>query len=961
MRFRLVHLSGSLAGRVREVDAAETVLGQDPQAAEVVFGPEDRLVSRRHASLKEEDGLLILRDLDSTHGTFLDGHDIEEAELRHGDVFELGRGGPRVRLEIGETGTLQMPHAPEATPSPADAPLPPAPPRPGPDSRIRLTFLSGTREGSSLELGGAVLRIGRGAGAAVWTPNDPMVSAQHAKVVRLEDAYVVIDLESTNGTWLNGRRTDRAPLRDGDVLRLGTGGPELRVQVLAAERAAGRLAATVVIPHFAELARRTGQGVLLREVVLDGPSLTVGRAGDVGLLLDSPIVSRQHARFTVAEGGLEVQDLDSSNGTYVSGRRADDRTPVAAGDRVVIGPFELLVVAPASATGPLGTPQRREGALRLHLLDTRSRVRLDALGLSVAAGGRTILDDVSLSLPAGSFTAIIGPSGAGKSTLLSALNGARPADRGRVLLNGADLYRSFERLKSVLGYVPQEDIVHRELTVAQSLGYTARLRLPPDTTAAERRKRVADVLATLELTDHAQAPIHRLSGGQRKRVSIAAELLTEPSVLFLDEPTSGLDPGLEESLMLLLRELSYKGKTVVLVTHTLDNIQLCDAVVLLVDGRLAFFGPSGDARAHFAIDHMPALYGRLKEKAPEQWRAAFAGTEAHRQRIAEPLQAVAAEPFAGAPAAPSPGAGALRQLGVLTARYLATLLRDGRNLGLLLAQAPLVAGLIGLSLLYGPSDVAYSKPKNTILFLLALVAVWFGCSNAVRELVKERALYVRERMVNLRVLPYVLSKVVVLGTVALGPRPPGPGGHVAGRPHGDPDGAGRVGARGHPGPRDDAAAAPPDPAGPLHEPGRPDGHEGPRGAGGPRHARVVGVRPAAAGGPGAARAAGRRHPGGAARGRRAHPHDPPAVRADAPGGVSAVPVPRGGGDHVGGVPPRPPGRGAAARPWILAPRDRGCPRAHGLRGRAPRPHERAPAPRALTGVRPVTRAGGAPR
>jgi ABC-type multidrug transport system ATPase subunit len=428
-----------------------------------------------------------------------------------------------------------------------------------------------------------------------------------------------------------------------------------------------------------------------------------------------------------------------------------------AGQRAVIGPFELVVVGPPAPGDPW----------RLQVIDTRNRVRLDARELSVAAAGRTILDGVSLSLPAGSFTAIIGPSGAGKSTLLSALNGARPADQGQVLLNGADLYRSFERLKSVVGYVPQDDIVHRELSVVQSLDYTARLRLPRETSAADRRKRVADVIATLELTDHAATAIHRLSGGQRKRVSIAAELLTEPNVLFLDEPTSGLDPGLQESLMLLLRELSYKGKTVVLVTHTLDNIQLCDAVVLLVDGRLAFFGTPAEALTHFAIEHMPALYARLKEMSPEQWQKAFASGEGYKERVEARLLAVTADPPPHPAPGPAPGASPLRQLRVLTARYLAALMRDGRNLGLLVAQAPLVAGLIGLSLLYGPADLGYSKPKNTILFLLALVAVWFGCSNAVRELVKERALYFRERMVNLRVLPYVFSKVLVLAAVAL--------------------------------------------------------------------------------------------------------------------------------------------------------------------------------------------------
>ena len=251
-------------------------------------------------------------------------------------------------------------------------------------------------------------------------------------------------------------------------------------------------------------------------------------------------------------------------------------------------------------------------------------------------------------------------------------------------------------------------------------------------------------------------------------MSIATEMLTEPNVLFLDEPTSGLDPGLEESLMLLLRELSYKGKTVVLVTHTLDNIHLCDAVALLVEGRLAFYGPAREARAYFGIDQVAGLYGRLKERPAQQWRDEFARSEAHRERVEEPLQALpaAGDAATSAPRATARGAGALRQLGILTARYFETVIRDGRNALLLVGQAPLIAGLIGLSLLYGPSDVAYTKPKNTLLFLLALTAVWFGCSNAARELVKERAIYLRERMVNLRVAPYVSSKALVLGALA---------------------------------------------------------------------------------------------------------------------------------------------------------------------------------------------------
>ena len=758
MRYRLVHLSGSLAGRVREVSEREVVLGRDPAVSQVVFGPEDRLVSRRHAALREVEGGLVLQDLESSAGTFVDGRKVAETPLQDGDVFELGPDGPRVRVEMEDGGTLVVPGpAPsvESMPTRVGTRRPSSSLKPG--ARLRLTFLSGSRQGSALEPAGAVIRIGRGPDNAVPTPGERVVSQQHAKIVRLDDGYVLIDLESTNGTLLNGQRVERARLLDGDVIGLGPGGPELQVRVLEPAPAERQADATVVIPNFADLAARRATGTLVREVGFESGAMEVGRAETAAVRLDSPIVSQRHARLVLDEEGLSVQDLDSSNGTFVNGVRVE-RARLRPDDRVVIGPFQLVVAAGLAEAPPV-----------VRVLDTRNRVRLDARGLAVMAGGRPILDGVSLSFPPGSFTAIIGPSGSGKSTLLSALNGARPATRGQVLLNGADLYRSFEALKSTLGYVPQDDIVHAGLTVERSLDYTARLRLPPDTTDGEREKRLAEVLGTLELSERRAVPIHRLSGGQRKRVSIATELLTEPNLLFLDEPTSGLDPGLEEALMLLLRELSYKGKTVVLVTHTLDNIHLCDAVALLVEGRLAFYGPPAEARAYFGIDHMVALYGRLKERPAEEWRAEFAKSDIPRQRIGEPLATLPAPAATSATAATQGtghGAGALRQLAILTARYLETLARDARNALLLVAQAPLIAGLIGLSLLYGASDVAYTKPKNTILFLLALTAVWFGCSNAARELVKERAIYLRERMVNLRVAPYVLSKVLVLGGLA---------------------------------------------------------------------------------------------------------------------------------------------------------------------------------------------------
>ncbi|HET7293560.1 MAG TPA: FHA domain-containing protein [Vicinamibacteria bacterium] len=743
MRYRLVHLTGSLAGRIREVDAPVVVLGRDPAGADVVFGPADRHVSRRHASITVAERVLTLRDLDSSTGTFIDGEDIVEAELHDGDVIELGQGGPQLRVEWSDGGTLMVPIPNLAAPQASEEE---PPPKPLPGSKLRLTFLSGTRKDAFVEQAGAVVRIGRAKGNTVWTPEDRVVSDQHAKIVRLEDAFVLMDLESTNGTFLNGRRVERAALRDGDVVGLGTGGPELKVQVLTPDLAERLSQATVVIPNFAELARRAADTFFVREVALERDQLTLGRGPDADVRLDSPIVSRAHARVRRENGALSLQDLGSTNGTFLGPHRIEE-SPLRDGDRFVVGPFIFEVKGRA-----------------LRLLDTRNRARLDARGLSVRAGGALILDTVSLSLPPGSFTAFIGPSGAGKSTLLRALSGARRADAGQVLLNGADLYRGFEALKATLGYVPQDDIVHQELTVGQSLEYTARLRLPADTLPGERSKRIAAVLTTLELSERRDTPIHRLSGGQRKRVSIATELLTEPNLIFLDEPTSGLDPGLEEQLMLLLRELAHKGKTIVLVTHTLDNIHLCDGVVLLVDGRLAFYGKPEEARVRFGIEHMVHLYSRLKEKAAPAWQQEFRASETHRRLVDEPLGAV--PPPAPRVSSAPPPAGGFRQFRILASRYLAALNRDARNARLLVGQAPLIAGLIGLSLLYGSSDIAFTKPKNTILFLLSLVAVWFGCSNAAREIVKERAIYVRERMVNLGIFPYVLSKLVVLTGLA---------------------------------------------------------------------------------------------------------------------------------------------------------------------------------------------------
>ena len=281
-----------------------------------------------------------------------------------GDVFELGEGGPRVRVEMPDGATIVAAAPPaEALPPPPRPPAAPAAARPpGPGSKLRLTFTSGTREGSSLELAGSVFRMGRAQECAVWTPSDTMVSGQHAKVVRLPTGYVLIDLESTNGTYLNGRRIQRATLSDGDVVGLGAGGPQIRVQILSPERAAVASAATISIPRFAELAGRKTQGARVEDHVLQAGVSALGRDPAADIHLDSPIVSRLHARLSRRGDVVTIEDLDSANGTYLNGRRIT-RSEVAPGDLLVVGPFQL-VIDRAPATDDTGAPAPRDRRAR---------------------------------------------------------------------------------------------------------------------------------------------------------------------------------------------------------------------------------------------------------------------------------------------------------------------------------------------------------------------------------------------------------------------------------------------------------------------------------------------------------------------------------------------------------------------------------------------------------------------
>jgi ABC transport system ATP-binding/permease protein len=483
--------------------------------------------------------------------------------------------------------------------------------------------------------------------------------------------------------------------------------------------------------------------------------IRIGRAPENEIVLDDLLVSRRHAELQgLPGGGYELTDLGSHNGTFVNGRRIEqarlhELDVVGIGHRI----FRLV------------------GETLEEYADT-GRVSFEALGLTVEGADRPLLEDVSLCLRESSLVGVVGPSGSGKTTLLGALSGLRPAQRGSVFYGGRSLYAHYEELRQRIGFVPQDDVLHGELTVASALAYAAELRFPADVPRAEQLGRVDEVLRELGLEGRRDVPIELLSGGERKRVSVAVELPTKPSLLFLDEPTSGLDPGYERSLMELLRALADGGRTVIVVTHSVQSLRLCDRVLVLArGGRAAYFGPAQLAPAYFGRDDMQEVFQDLSAGADFDWAAQFRAHPDYEHYAASARKEI--EEPARQEVAPARGGSWLGQFTTLTRRSVAVLAGDRRNLALLLLQAPFLGLLMLVALPPGqlapPDDgaIRLAAKGGLVLLILVLGVTWLGASNAAREIVKELPIFRRERAVGLSISAYLASKVVVLSVITV--------------------------------------------------------------------------------------------------------------------------------------------------------------------------------------------------
>lgn len=758
-----LNAQGGTPSKEFELIKPEVVAGRDEGVDIPIPAP---AVSRRHVRFMLEGRGYVIEDLGSSNGTFVNGDRlIGRRTLTHGD-----------QIRLGQTITLTY-HAQEET-SGVKTAVGPAPSVPSHvmqttvGEEVSLPAASGPRRLTVTVAGGntqthtltrSPLSLGR------TEDNDIVISSQivSGKHARLEQVsgggYKLAVLpEARNPVLFEGRPLDGSRvLRHGDTLRIGSQDPGMMV--------------TMTYDAPAEAAAQVERDIVFGEKTL----IQIGRDPGNDVVLPSPGVSRFHAQVQRVGQRYRVEDLRSSNGTFVNDQRIEGQVWLKPDDTIRVGQYRFVV-----------------GKDQLSRFDDSRGMRVEAVGLNKwVRQDLNILQNISVAIQPREFIVVVGQSGGGKSTFVDSVAGYRPATSpSKVYVNDIDVYEHFDSIRNEIGFVPQKDIIHMELTVYQALDYAAQLRMPADTTPEERERRILEVLADLDLTHRKDVQISGLSGGQQKRVSIGVELLTKPGLFFLDEPTSGLDPGTETALMQLMRRLADQGRTIILITHATKNVMLADKVIFLArGGYLAWFGPPDEALAYFdqyrserdrragkiEFDEIYAILDDQSKGKAEDWAKRYSESRAYQEYIAKPLAgkfaiygtqqaALKAKPQA---AANTKQVSSLRQFLILSARNVKILTRDRFSLGLMLATAPIVSLLdviLSLALGRNPFDFYEGEMANVMitLFLMTIYGIMVGGISQMREIVKEQDIYKRERLVNLQILPYILSKVWIAALLA---------------------------------------------------------------------------------------------------------------------------------------------------------------------------------------------------
>jgi ABC transport system ATP-binding/permease protein len=712
----------------------DVVVGRDLRADMRITHP---LISRAHLLLRFDQGRWLAIDNSSLNGSFANGRKVPVIDIHDGQSINIGNpDGPLLTFAVGhhqgmagrpprtESMGIAMAPQPSATAWPASQtsgqPGHPvaAPPGPPPARPIAWSAPPAPRPHP-------------GAPGQRPVPPGPPGQPVYPTSVARPPAYP------------GGAPPNYPPPQKSGVAPMPAS-PQTQMSPVEAKP-----------PEVSNLATKMFQALLpSRSGALQKPSgaLTIGRATDNDIVIQDVLASRHHAFLTQTPLGTEIRDAHSINGTFVNGVRVGSAV-LTEGDVVTIGNVDLVFTRDTLV-------RRTEAATRTGGLEVNS------VCYTVEQGRKQLLDHISLTARPGTLTAIIGGSGAGKTTLSRLIAGYTSPTSGSVTFEGHNIHTEYASLRSRIGMVPQDDVVHRQLTVNQALGYAAELRLPPDTSQADREQVVSQVLEELELTKHADTRVDKLSGGQRKRASVALELLTGPSLLILDEPTTGLDPALDRQVMMMLRQLADAGRVVLIVTHSVSYLDVCDQLLLVAPGgKTAFLGPPSQIGAAMGTSNWADIFAKVGADPDE----------ANRRFLAENQHQLPAVPSEHSPAADlgePVHTDVLRQFSTIARRQIRLVISD-RGYTVFLALLPFLIGVLTLTVRgksgYGMSDPLGNNPAqpDQILVMLNVGAVFMGTALTIRDLIGERPIFRREQAVGLSTAAYMGAKIVVFSTFAI--------------------------------------------------------------------------------------------------------------------------------------------------------------------------------------------------
>lgn len=555
----------------------------------------------------------------------------------------------------------------------------------------------------------------------------PLVSTEHGRFVyrnglwAIEDKVVYKGQPSTNGLIYNNMRINGRNIFDGDFIRIDDKNGGVSSGVLFVFSSSGTSSRWTSTP------------------VANNNRITIGRDNRCSIVLPHVSVSKLHATITRERDGYYIGDNNSTNGVIVNNRRIRGKIKLHEKDVIVITNTKLIFTSKD-----------------IYYCSYKNGISVVASNIVIERGsGRkrfVTCNHVDLDIKPGELVAIIGGSGAGKSTVLNAMCGYLPPNQGEVYINGVELYKNIDSIKKLIGYVPQSDIVYDNLTLYDMLKYAAKLRLPEDTSPQEMEAAISRAIKTVDLEEKRNSFIKSLSGGQRKRASIAVELLPDPNLIFLDEPASGLDPGTERSLMKSLRAMADSGKTVILVTHSTLQLKMCDKIVFMgKGGNLTFYGSYDEALKFFNVANIVDVYSMITDHA-DFWKAKY-------EKMNPPVRRAATAP----PPAAKADKNKFKQLIVISMRYLKLICNDRQRLLLLIGQAPLLAILIGI--VATTSIFTAQVYTNVMMFALTCAGFWVGMFNTIQEVCKERQILRREYMTGLSLTAYLSSKMIVMAVL----------------------------------------------------------------------------------------------------------------------------------------------------------------------------------------------------